>query len=229
MNTFKRLLLPLGAIVLIGGGCATAPKAETPTALETAPVPAAVVSSAKDGVYAFGSEHSVVWEGRKILIPGYKDTGTLGIKEGSVTIAGGKVTGGKIVFDMATLEVKGTGKGKGEPMLQKHLKSPDFFDAEKFPTIEFAVTEVVPAADAATTFMHAVKGNLTIKGITKPHEFSAKIYDQDGAGRVEGSMEIDRTLWDVRYGSGKFFKNLADNVIDDNFTVKLDLTARAAQ
>ncbi len=46
-----------------------------------------------------------------------------------------------------------------------HLKSPDFFDAAKFPSIEFKSTSFKPTKAAGT---YEVKGNLTIHGITKP-------------------------------------------------------------
>jgi polyisoprenoid-binding protein YceI len=46
-----------------------------------------------------------------------------------------------------------------------HLRSQDFFWVEKFPTIEFKSTKVIPGKDK-THFK--VQGNLTIRGITKP-------------------------------------------------------------
>jgi hypothetical protein len=43
--------------------------------------------------------------------------------------------------------------------------------------------------------------------------------------RVDADFELDRTLWDVRFGSGKFFEDLGDNVIDDNFRVEAHVVA----
>ncbi len=50
------------------------------------------------------------------------------------------------------------------PDRDKHLKSPDFFDSEKHPTITFKSTQVEKAGEGKLK----VTGNLTIKGTTKP-------------------------------------------------------------
>jgi polyisoprenoid-binding protein YceI len=51
----------------------------------------------------------------------------------------------------------------GEPQRDTHLKSPDFFDVEKFPTATFTSTSVVKSASGLT-----VTGNFTLHGVTKP-------------------------------------------------------------
>jgi len=60
---------------------------------------------------------------------------------------------------------------------------------------------------------------LTIKGITHPVEFEAK---QTG-NKFSAVISVDRTLYNVRYGSGKFFSNLGDNMISDEFTLEVEL------
>jgi polyisoprenoid-binding protein YceI len=50
-----------------------------------------------------------------------------------------------------------------EAQRDAHLRSPDFLDTERFPTIEFQSTEILPAADGLT-----IKGDLTIHGVTRP-------------------------------------------------------------
>ncbi|MFA5968434.1 MAG: YceI family protein [Sphingomonas sp.] len=47
--------------------------------------------------------------------------------------------------------------------LDAHLQKPEFFDAEKFPTVQFDSTSVVAKGSTAV-----ITGNLTIKGVTKP-------------------------------------------------------------
>ncbi|HKK81352.1 MAG TPA: YceI family protein, partial [Prolixibacteraceae bacterium] len=64
-----------------------------------------------------------------------------------------------------------------------------------------------------------VTGELTIKGITHPVEFEGT-----KTGNVfEATITIDRTKYNVRYGSGKFFENLGDNMIHDDFTLDVTL------
>ncbi|MFZ5391101.1 MAG: YceI family protein, partial [Patescibacteria group bacterium] len=70
-----------------------------------------------------------------------------------------------------------------------------------------------------------ITGDLTIKNITKPISFPAVVTNNDGQLKLIADIKLDRTLWDIRYGSDKFFDNLANNVIDDIFTVTLNLTA----
>jgi polyisoprenoid-binding protein YceI len=77
--------------------------------------------------------------------------------------------------------------------------------------------------------MYLVRGKLTIKGITNDIEFPAAIYMQKGELHAKATFDLDRTKWDIRYGSNKFFDNLANNVIDDMFTVSFDLTAQTSR
>jgi len=59
----------------------------------------------------------------------------------------------------------------GDDQRDGHLKSADFFDAEKFPTLSFKSTNVNRHAPGA----HKVAGELTVHGITRP-----VIFDVDG-------------------------------------------------
>lgn len=82
----------------------------------------------------------------------------------------------------------------------KHLKSPDFFDAAKFPTLTFASTKV--AAKGGNAF--DVTGNLTIKGVTKTITIPAKFRGEaktpmgDRAG-FESSFTINRLDYGVAW------------------------------
>jgi polyisoprenoid-binding protein YceI len=55
----------------------------------------------------------------------------------------------------------------GDAQRDGHLKSADFFDAEKYPTLDFKSTQVVRKAEAE----YNVTGNLTVHGVTKPVTF----------------------------------------------------------
>jgi polyisoprenoid-binding protein YceI len=58
----------------------------------------------------------------------------------------------------------------GDPQRDGHLKSADFFDAEKFPTMNFKSTNVVKKGEAE----YEVTGDLTIHGVTKPAKFAVE-------------------------------------------------------
>lgn len=97
-----------------------------------------------------------------------------------------------------------------------HLNSDDFFSTSNFKT----ATLVISSATKFSNGVAQVKGKLTIKGITHPVNFDVK---QSGK-TYTAKVNVDRTLYDIRYGSGKFFDNLGDNTIDDIFTLDVAIT-----
>ena len=134
------------------------------------------------------------------------------------------VLGGNVTFDMGTLT---TGDS---PKLQGHLRSPDFFEIEKYPEAKFVITKVeklaTAAADGAT---HKLVGNLTIKNKTNPIEVMAKIALENNQWHAKGSTEIkDRTQYDIVYNSQKFtaLSKLGDKMIEDNIKVSFDLVTK---
>ncbi len=211
-----------GAIFMRGGGSedvSSNSQAATPSlAIEGA----SVVSS---GTYVINGEKSTIgWSAKKPLIDGYVNSGSFRIKEGAIDVK--EKVSGKITLDMNKLSVGLTATKPGkEGALETHLKSKDFFDVTKFPTATFVIKEVIPQADSATSFSYTVKGTLTMKDKTNDISFPAIIYEKDGAVNIEATTEIDRTLWGITYGSGNFFKDLADNVIDDMVKLSLNISA----
>jgi polyisoprenoid-binding protein YceI len=77
--------------------------------------------------------------------------------------------------------------------------------------------------------MYDVVGDLTMKGATGEVAFPATIYlDTEGKLHAEARFEFDRTQWGITAGSGSFFDDLADNVIDDMVAVTFSLVATAS-
>jgi polyisoprenoid-binding protein YceI len=103
-----------------------------------------------------------------------------------------------------------------------HLKSDDFFGVEKFPTSKLVITESTPFDKGTAT----VKGTLTIKGVTNPVEFKAAYQKKDDGTWFFANIVIDRTKYNVRYGSGSFFDNLGDKTIYDEFKLKVSLVVK---
>jgi len=215
------VILVLGTALYFQVRNSNAPSLNTP-----APTAGENAGALEDGTYAIDAGASrVEWSGRKTLIANYVDTGTLNVKEGSIEVKNGTVTG-TVVMDMTSITTLTTGSGKGMDMQANHMKSDDFFAVETHPTSTFVIKESIPAEDVATSHLYTIKGELTIKNITQPVEFQAAIYMQDGALHTNAATTLDRTLWDIRYASSKFYGDLADKVIDDMFGVAYDVTAR---
>lgn len=164
------------------------------------------------------------WLGKKVT---GQHHGTVKIKDGSVEVAGGAVTGGRFTIDLATIADEDLTDPSYNAKLVGHLKSPDWFNVAKYPTSTFVITKVEPLTDGAHGATHTITGNLTIKDITHPLSFPAKItINGDTVAAEAAGVVVDRTLWDLRYGSGKFFQNLGDKVINDDFWLDISLIAK---
>jgi polyisoprenoid-binding protein YceI len=107
-------------------------------------------------------------------------------------------------------------------MLQGHLKSDDFFGVAKYPVATLVITGSTPF-DKGTG---VVSGTLTIKGITNPIEFKAAIQKKDDGTWFFANITVDRTKYNIRYGSGSFFDNLGDKTIYDEFKLKVNLLVK---
>lgn len=166
-----------------------------------------------DGFYRIdNTRSSVKWLGAKIT--GSTHEGTVNLTEGGLVLKNGVITGGKFSIDMTSINVTDLEGGKKEK-LEGHLKNADFFDVEKHTTANLEIVSV----DGDN-----VKAKLTIKGITDEVTFPTKVVlNGDGSLTATASIEVDRSKYDVRYGSGSFFDNLGDKAIDDilKFNVSL--------
>lgn len=164
-------------------------------------------------------------ESSKISWKGYKVTGehsgTIKLKSGAFEFEEDKLVGGTFVIDMATItctDLEGEYKGK----LEGHLKSADFFGVEKYPTAKLEITKVV---ERGTPGEYKVIGNLTIKETTKEIKFNAAVMRNDNVVKSEAQITIDRSDFNVKYGSGSFFDNLGDKTIYDEFDLELQVIA----
>ena len=156
----------------------------------------------------------VYWTGKKVS---GEHTGYLHIDAGTVSVKNDKVVGADVKLDMNSIECTDL-SGEWKDKLVGHLKSDDFFSVEKFPTADFKITDVNG---------DKVVGKLTIKGITHEVSFPAKVSVEGNTVTASGTATIDRTLYDIKYGSGKFFSDLGDRMINDDFEIKFELTARS--
>ncbi len=101
--------------------------------------------------------------------------------------------------------------------LLNHLKDADFFDVANHKTASFKITSVEN---------DVVKGDLTIKGVSKPIKFNAS-FDVKGQALsfVSKKVVFDRTEFGIKYKSKKFFDSLKDRFINDEVEVSFDVKA----
>jgi polyisoprenoid-binding protein YceI len=164
----------------------------------------------------------VKWIGKKFLGAHW---GWVNFKSGSIAYDGKKIISGEFEVDMNTIRNEDLQDKEYNAKLVNHLKSDDFFSVAKFPTAKFVITHSTPLkAEKPGDPNFAITGKMTIKGITQTISFPAFVKVDGNKITAKATFDIDRTKFDVRYGSGSFFDNLGDNVIYDNFTLELSLS-----
>ncbi len=198
------------AAALAAAGC-TEQKAEKAVVQDSAPAKTAELKAAAPEQnltrYAFGPESS------KVEFKGAKVTGSHlgGFKsfKGEV-LMGDKPETGKVNLSLDTATIFADSE-----KLTGHLRSPDFFDAEKFPTATFTSTTIAPAEGGK----HTVTGDLTMHGVTKQISFPATISVSGETVTAQSEFSINRKDFGIVY------PGMPDDLIRDDVIITLDVKA----
>ncbi len=175
----------------------------------------------KSTIYEIDAKESkVFWTGSKIT--GSSHTGYISIDNGTMDVHRKNILGGHLYIDMNSIVVTDLKDEKSNKKLVGHLKNDDFFSVDKFPNAKFEISSI----DKTDGADYKVTGNLTIKGIVNEISFPAKINVSNGMVTAYGTAMVDRTKWDIKYGSGSFFDGLGDRTINDEFEIKFELFAK---
>ncbi len=220
MKKASKLILTIVALFYMAScGSPHENRAEIMERLEAGEVPEAV------DVYRIAADESTIaWVGTKI---GGAHDGTIAVDHGELYVFDGELLAGEVVVDMQQIVVLDIEDPGSNARLKGHLESDDFFSVETFPSAFFEITAVEPLEDPVPgEITHRVFGNMTIKGITHGIAFDALIGTGDDSLLAFADFTLDRTRWDVRFGSGRFFENLGDNLIHDDFRLTLDISAK---
>jgi polyisoprenoid-binding protein YceI len=162
---------------------------------------------------------SIVWSGSKIT--GSSHTGTMELAENLLEFKGKDLAGGSFVMDMNSMKNTDLSGGSADKLIG-HLKSDDFFGVASYPTSEFKITEVKPGTNAGE---YHVTGDLTIKSTTLPITFPVNISWEGNRAIASAQIVVNRADYDVRFGSGRFFDNLGNNAIKDEFTLDVKIVS----
>lgn len=165
----------------------------------------------------------VEWKGSKYF--GGSHYGTVSLQSGSLTEENGQLTGGEMVIDMHSIVCTDITNKSSNERLIGHLKSDDFFSVDKFPTATLKITsfEISNNPSAGT---HIAKGTLTIKGTTHPIAFYTTVKSAGGKYTATAEFSVDRSLYDVRFGSNSFFAGLGDKAIKNDLEFKVTLQTK---
>ena len=155
---------------------------------------------------------TVLWKGNKVT---GSHEGVIKIKSGLLKFNKEELIGGEFEIDMNSLvctDLSGEYKGK----LEGHLKSDDFFGVTKFPTATLKIKKVIKQKGN----IYECTADITIKGKTEVVQFNTTLNKNSATAKIK----IDRTKFDVKYGSGSFFDGLGDNMIYDEFDLNINLS-----
>ncbi len=162
--------------------------------------------------YAIDAEKSVVsWKGSMIGV--YAHEGDLKLTEGSITTNDGVITGGEFTVNMnsmVTTDDDALYQMAPREKLIGHLKAPDFFDTEKFPTGNFKIKSVEG---------NVITGDLTLKGVTKEATINAVTTTE-----TDGNISATGTLVFNRQDYGIAYKNtMNDMVLSDDIELTISI------
>ena len=195
-------------------------EAENESAVQEQDEPEVEESETADSVatvYAVDTAASTLtWTGSKPI--GDSHSGTIDLASGELAVQDGELVNGDFVIDMTTIAEE-----NNTTRLEGHLASDDFFGVATYPEAMLNIVTVEETADG----MYDVTADLTIKEITNQITFPVEAAIEGGT--LTGSAEItfDRSLWDVRYGSGSFFDNLGDDLINDEIEMVIEIVANS--
>ena len=159
------------------------------------------------------SQSYLRWYGEELT--GKTHFGNLSFKKAQINLQDGVITSGNFLVNMTSLTVEDL-SGGGKAKLTRHLKSDDFFSVEKHPEAILTITQKAKVENGVQSLV----GELTIKGIHHPVEFTMTLGDNNSAN---AQLTFDRSKYEVRFRSGSFFENLGDKLILDDIKLEAKL------
>ena len=171
------------------------------------------------------SQSHVEWTGRNLL---NRHCGRIELKNGKLHLDRGHLVGGEFTLDMRAITCQDLAGDPSNDVLVAHLVSHDFFDVDLYPEARFVITTTERVANAAPGAPNlAIRGELTLKDVSRALEFVASAgLTTEGKAAAQAAFAIDRTQWNVLYGSGKYFRNLAGHLVNDLIELQIRIVAK---
>ena len=177
-----------------------------------------------DGTYTVDTEQSLVeWAGRN---PNTKHFETIGISKGEILVKE-RVISGSFEMDMNSLIDINLEGDESQPVLISHLKSDDFFFVDYFPTAKFTINSAEPVKEPfLTSPNYEIKGAMEVRGIKADQHFMATVTKTpENELLAEAHFDIDRTRWNIIYGSTRFFEHLGMHIVFDLISIQVKIVA----
>lgn len=211
----REILRAVGLAALMTGALACDDPAKD-KAKATVSEPTNAAPAAATGVAAGSESLAIDPAASKVEFVGSKVTGkhdgSFPTFSGKIDLAAAKPEASKITVTIDTTSVK-----TDNEKLTGHLKSPDFFDTEKFSKATFESTEIKAGGEKGAT--HTVTGTLNLHGVKKTISFPATVAVTADAVTAKSEFSINRKDFGINY-AGK-----VDDLIRDDVVIKLDIKA----
>ena len=182
-------------------------------------------SPALSGTFAVDAEQSLIrWTGRNLF---NHHSGTVRLADGEITLRDNALVAARFRIAMGSIACEDISDSAINQMLIAHLHSDDFFDVEHHPVAEFTATSITPLATSTDgTPNHLLRGQFTLRGITREIEFPILVATADGKRlTAQGVLDLDRTQFGSVYGSGRFFRFLGKHIVNDHVHLHIKLHA----
>jgi len=147
--------------------------------------------------------------------------GNVSLKKGVVEFKNDQLISGEFIVDMTSIKVMDIKDSPWGDKLEAHLHAEDFFDTGKYPEAYFFLNSALIKNKKII-----INGDLTIKDIKHPIEFTCEIIHSNGSASANGQMKIDRTLYDITYRSADYYPDIGDRMIDDIFTIDFEIETK---
>jgi len=183
-------------------------------------------SEVEDGQFPIDLEESrIEWTGRNLL---NRHWGTLKLTSGNITVAGGKPVSGEFIIDMNSIQCIDLKGNDSHDVLIQHLKSDDFFDVGSYPECRVSIisSELIQNASQGSPNLN-LDLNIRLKDVRSMISVKSTAgITPEGKLAAQASFSFDRTMWDVIYGSGRFFSNLGMHLVNDLIDIDLKIVTK---
>ena len=170
------------------------------------------------------AESVIRWTGRNLF---NSHNGAVKLASGELSLRDNQLFAASFDIAMDSISCEDLADPAWNQMLIQHLHGDDFFDVAHHPLARFTATSIAPIADAtAGTPNFMLRGDFTLRGVTRPLEFPVLIATADGARiTAQGVLDLDRTQFGSVYGSGRFFRFLGKHIVNDHIHLHIKLHA----
>lgn len=176
--------------------------------------------SLEDRTYTLVDQSSLDWTGENT---NGKHFGKLTLKSGNIEIKDSLLSG-EFIIDMNSIKDLDLTPEEGAGQLEAHLRSDDFFLTKLFPEAKYTLSNIKSVQTPyLTDINYILDGELTLKGISKKQSINALFSKIDDNLVLNARVEIDRTNWNIIYGSAKFFKYLGMHKVFDRILIEMRL------